>query len=193
MLNTYINHLRHREYMSGVERDKNRIKATGEVFTPTKLVQEILEQIPIEQFTDPTKTFLDPSCGDGQFLSEVVIRKLENGSTLEQALSTTYGVDIMPDNVIECQNRLLCGREDLRHIVKRNIVCHDALTYDYSFNGTDFTDEELRQQEEKIKLESFGLDNLGSATVKKSKKIKKKQPALVKFTETIANGLIDIE
>jgi len=122
--------------MSGVDRDKARIKATGEVFTPTPLVQEILNQLDQSLFQDKTKTFLDPSCGDGQFLSEVVIRKMENGSTLEEALSTTYGVDLMEDNVVECRNRLLYGREDLRHIVERNIVCHDALTYDYSFNGT---------------------------------------------------------
>ena len=38
-----INHVRNRAYMSGIERDKARIKATGEVFTPTSLVQEILD------------------------------------------------------------------------------------------------------------------------------------------------------
>jgi hypothetical protein len=132
--------------MSGVERDKVRVKATGEVFTPTPLVQEMLEQIPITQFTDPTKTFLDPSCGDGQFLGEVLIRKMENGLTFEQALSTVYGVDLMPDNVDECRKRLLCGREDLRHIVERNIVCHDGLTYDYSFNGTNMNQDDLTLQ-----------------------------------------------
>ena len=129
--------------MSGVERDRSRVKATGEVFTPTPLVQEILDQLPQELFSDPTKTFLDNSCGDGQFLGEVLIRKMEHGSTFEQALSTVYGVDLMPDNVAECRKRLLCGREDLRHIVERNIVCHDALTYDYSFNGTDKNQQDL--------------------------------------------------
>ena len=128
-----IHHARNREYMSGIERDKDRIKGSGEVFTPTPLVQEILNQIPIEQFQDPSKTFPDPSCGDGQFLSEVLIKKMENGSTFKQALSTIYGVDIMPDNVALCKDRLLCGQEHLRHIVDKNIVCADALQYDYSF------------------------------------------------------------
>ena len=132
--------------MSGVERDRSRVKATGEVFTPTPLVQEMLDQIPSNQFNDPTKTFLDPSCGDGQFLGEVLIRKMENGSTFEQALSTIYGVDLMQDNVDLCRERLLCGQEHLRHIVERNIVYHDALTYDYSFNGTNFTEKELLDQ-----------------------------------------------
>lgn len=132
----YIKHLREREYMSGVDRDKARTKATGEVFTPTLLVQEILDNLDQDLFKDPTKTFIDPSCGDGQFLSEVVIRKLENGSTLEQALSTTYGVDLMADNVNLTRDRLLCGHEEYRPIVNKNIVNHNALTYDYSFNGT---------------------------------------------------------
>jgi type I restriction-modification system DNA methylase subunit len=119
--------------MSGVDRDKLRVKATGEVFTPTPLVQEILDQLPKELFTDPSKTFIDPACGDGQFLSEVLIRKLENGIDFKTALSTIYGVDLMQDNVDLCRERLLCGREDLRHIVEKNIVCADGLEYDYLF------------------------------------------------------------
>lgn len=129
----YIRHLRDREYMSGVDRDRKRIKATGECFTPTPLVQEVLDQLPPELFSDPTKTFLDPACGDGQFLSEVLIRKLENGIDFPTALSTIYGVDLMQDNVDLCKERLLCGHEELRHIVDKNIVCADGLTYDYSF------------------------------------------------------------
>lgn len=143
-LNDVISHIRNREYMSGVERDRSRVKATGEVFTPTPLVREMLDQLPVEVFTNPTKTFLDNSCGDGQFLGEVLIRKMENGSTFEEALSTVYGVDMMQDNVDECRRRLLCGRTDLEHIVRKNIVCHDALTYDYSFNGTDLNQADLQ-------------------------------------------------
>lgn len=139
-----IRHIRGREYMSGVERDLARVKATGEVFTPTVLAIEMLDKLPQELFIDPTKTFVDNSCGDGQFLGEVLIRKMENGSTFEQALSTIYGVDLMQDNVDECRKRLLCGRTDLEHIVRRNIVCHDALTYDYSFNGTDKNQADLQ-------------------------------------------------
>jgi type I restriction-modification system DNA methylase subunit len=119
--------------MSGVDRDKLRVKATGEVFTPTPLVQEILDEIPQDLFKDPTKTFIDPACGDGQFLSEVLIRKLENDIDFETALSTIYGVDLMQDNVDLCRERLLCSREDLRHIVEKNIVCADGLEYDYNF------------------------------------------------------------
>lgn len=141
-------HIRNRPYMSGVERTALRVKQTGEVFTPTALVQEMLDRIPVEQFVDPEKTFLDPSCGDGQFLGEVVIRKMEHGSSFEQALSTVYGVDLMADNVALCRERLLCGCEHLRSVVETNIVEHDGLVYDFSFNGTnknhnDLTFEEL--------------------------------------------------
>lgn len=135
-LEDIIHHARDREYMSGVDRQKVRVKATGEVFTPTELVQDILDQLDQELFKDPSKTFLDNSCGDGQFLSEVLIRKVQNGIDFETALKSIYGVDIMEDNVQLCRNRLLCGQEHLRCIVETNIVCHDALTYDYSFNGS---------------------------------------------------------
>ncbi len=142
-LSEVVDHIQNRTYMSGVQRTQARVKSTGEVFTPTELVREMLEQIPIDQFQDPAKTFLDNSCGDGQFLGEVLIRKMENGSTFEQALQTIYGVDLMQDNVDLCRERLLCGRTDLAHIVERNIVCHDALTYDYSFNGTNLNQDDL--------------------------------------------------
>lgn len=130
-------HIRERAYMSGVERDQIRIKSTNEVFTPTAEVQRSLDKLPKEVFTDPSKTYLDPSCGDGQFLGEVLIRKVENGIDFEQALSTIYGVDIMQDNVDLCRERLLCGQEHLRPIVEKNIVCADALRYHYRFDGSD--------------------------------------------------------
>jgi len=125
--------------MSGIERDRLRQKETGEVFTPTPKVQEILDDIEKEKpimFTDETMTFIDNSCGDGQILSEVVIRKMERSNcTLEQALSTTYGVELMEDNVELCKKRLAGPNptQEILDILDKNIVCADALTYDYSF------------------------------------------------------------
>ena len=146
-LNLIKEHIRNRPYMSGIDRDKNRVKQTQECFTKDFLVQKACDEIEAKDqtaFSDPTKTFIDPTgCGDGQFLGEVLIRKIENGIDFETALSTIYGVDLMEDNVALCRERLLCGREDLRYIVEKNIVCHDALTYDYSFNGTNQTEQEL--------------------------------------------------
>ena len=127
-------HIRNRSYMSGIDREYSRVKATGEVFTPTTKVQHILdhiERLDPTVFKDLEKTFIDNSCGDGQILGEALIRKMENDLTFEQALQTIYGVDLMPDNVKLCQDRLLCGKEDLRHIVEQNIVCADTLRYHY--------------------------------------------------------------
>ncbi len=149
----FYTHAINRDYMSGIDRDKSRVKATAEVFTPDALVQEILDKIhelTPDAFTDETKTFVDPSCGDGQFLVWVVFYKLmtqvgqkfscsddlmnlDITDMFEQALRTTYGVDLMPDNVELTKKRLLCGQEQFRHIVDKNIVCANALTYDFSF------------------------------------------------------------
>jgi hypothetical protein len=139
LLNDYINHSRNFDYMSGIDRDRLRQKATAEVFTPTKDIQKILddeEKKSPDMFRDSTKTYMDNSCGDGQILSEVVIRKMERSNcTLEKALSTTYGVELMEDNVELCKKRLAGPNptQEILDILDKNIVCHDALTYDYSF------------------------------------------------------------
>ena len=142
MLDKIYKHLFDREYMSGVERQQARVKETAEVFTPTTLVESTLDKLDPTTFTEPTKTFLDPSCGDGQFLASVLYRKVQNGTDFEQALSTVYGVDLMEDNVELCKERLLCGREDLRHIVEQNIVCADGLRYHYRFDDSHPYDDE---------------------------------------------------
>lgn len=111
-------------------KSKARVKQLGEVFTPPELVNEMLDRLPSEVFTDPTKTFLDPACGTGNFLVAVIRRKVQGGSEPIQALRTTYGIDIMGDNVAECRERLL---EEAGHPaggeawVERNIRCADAL------------------------------------------------------------------
>ena len=50
ILEEVIDHIRNRSYMSGVQRTQSRVKATGEVFTPTELVREVLGNINIEKF-----------------------------------------------------------------------------------------------------------------------------------------------
>jgi adenine-specific DNA methylase len=155
MIKEYISHSRNRDYMGGIERDTLRVKQTAEVFTPTQLVIEMLDKLEESNpqlFKDATKTYLDPSCGDGQFLSEVVIRKMErSGCTLQEALSTTYGVELMKDNVKLCKERLAGPNPtpQILEILDRNIVCADALTYHYRFDGTDATvsNQELKNKE----------------------------------------------
>jgi hypothetical protein len=151
-LSKYISYSRDREYMSGIERDKLRVKATSEVFTRTEDVQILLNEFDDDVWMDINQKFIDPSCGDGQFLSEVVIRKMErSGCTLEQALSTTYGVELMEDNVKLCKERLAGPEptEEILEILDKNIICADALTYHYRFDDTHPTGslEELKMKE----------------------------------------------
>jgi hypothetical protein len=131
-------HINDRPYMSGVDRDNLRVKATGEVFTPTELVNQILDQHPNELFTDPTKTVIDIAVGDGQFLGQVLIRKVSNGIEFETALKSLYGIDLMQDNVLLTRDRLLCGQEHLRWIVEKNIIQADTTKVkNWNFDGCD--------------------------------------------------------
>lgn len=111
--------------------NKPNVRQRGEVFTPTALVSEMLDKLveySPDVFTD-NKTYLDPSCGNGQFLVEVLNKKMLNGISHQKALSTIYGIDIDFKNVEECKKRLLKGKtnKQLIQTVDRNIICADAL------------------------------------------------------------------
>ena len=131
---------------SVITRSKKRIKEHGEVFTPPELVNKMLDKLPQDMWEE-NKTFIDNSCGNGNMLIEILKRKLKYKHNSRKALSTIYGVDIMKDNVVECKLRLLelveslyiKTKEDAKRIISilnKNIVCADALTYDYSFDGS---------------------------------------------------------
>lgn len=96
-------------YMSGVDRESDRVKKTGEVYTPTELVIEIMQKM-VENDPNvfaPGKTVLDPACGDGQLLVPVKWYKvLVHGMTEEDAVNELYGVDLMRDNADLCKQRL---------------------------------------------------------------------------------------
>ena len=123
---------------NGFQHTEEAIKQRGEVFTPDGLVKDMLGKLPYSVFKDPSKTFLDNSCGNGQFLFAVMKRKMfwlmkENGIGLfaahKQALSTIYGVELDSKNSEECRLRLLNGSQsnELRAIVDHNIITADAL------------------------------------------------------------------
>lgn len=130
----YRSHLFDRDYMSGVDRDEARIKAFGEVFTPKVLVDQMLDKMTERDpsiFTDPLRTIIDPSCGDGEFLAGILYRRLESGMSLSRALKTLYGIDIQRSNVRECRRRLRCGSDStkIKGILKTNIIRENSLTY----------------------------------------------------------------
>ena len=137
-------------------KSKKRVADHGEVFTAEREVNAMLDLV--KQETERVDSrFLEPACGDGNFLAEILRRKLkevrrkykrshfdyEKNAVL--AVSSIYGVDLMMDNVLACRERLfgiwdkeykaVCKketndqtREAVRFILSRNIVCGNALT-----------------------------------------------------------------
>lgn len=137
-------------------KSKQRVAEHGEVFTAEREVNAMCDLVKQETERIDSR-FLEPACGDGNFLSVILQRKLdvvtrkykkssydwERNSLL--ALGSIYGVDIMHDNVTDCQNRLydiwekeykkVCKKEcndetrvSAQFILKLNIVCGNALT-----------------------------------------------------------------
>jgi hypothetical protein len=137
-------------------KSKQRVTDHGEVLTAEREVNAMLDLV--KQETERIESrFLEPACGNGNFLAEILRRKLNvvktrygnNPPDYEKyavlAVSSIYGVDILSDNVIDCQERLFkifdveystnCKyqttdecRKAVRNILHHNILCGDALT-----------------------------------------------------------------
>ena len=114
--------------------------ATNEFFTPYSLVKKMCDKISEDKWNDPNATFLEPSMGNGNFICYIIYNKILYGSTWEQALSTTYGVELMEDNVQETYQRvfdLLDGlnikynKKKALEIMKHNLVCSDFFKWDF--------------------------------------------------------------
>jgi len=115
-------------------RTSQRVKKLGEVFTPVELVREMLDCVAPRHWSDKDKTFIDPACGNGNFIIEIIKKRVAHGIAPIDALSTVYGIDIMEDNVAECKRRILdlaspwaVDISMLHGIVNRNIKCADGL------------------------------------------------------------------
>lgn len=84
-----------------------RIRQFGEVFTPLHTVREMLDTLEASDPTvfDPARTFLEPTCGDGAFVVEILRRKFERcqrPSDYRTALESVYGFELQADNVRVC-------------------------------------------------------------------------------------------
>lgn len=91
-------------------KSKARVKDLGEVFTAQREVTAMLDMLPEEVFSNPLKTFLEPSCGTGNFLVEILRRKIQhnpNSLSILKSLSAIYGVDISLENIQESKARML--------------------------------------------------------------------------------------
>jgi hypothetical protein len=134
---------------------KKRVADHGEVFTSEREVKAMLDLV--KQETERIESrFLEPACGTGNFLTEILNRKLSvveakyRRSQLEfernivSAVSSIYGIDILENNVIECRKRLFDmvdekytalfkkkAKDDVRKVIKfileKNIIWGDAL------------------------------------------------------------------
>lgn len=91
---------------------KERVKKYGEVFTPIRVVNEMLDNLEKENpeiFTDIDKTFLEPTCGTGNFVVEIYRRKLNRCRTkdeAERALRSLWCIELLPDNMAICRQRV---------------------------------------------------------------------------------------
>lgn len=135
---------------------KQRVADHGEVYTRLEEVNAMLDLVKHETERIDSR-FLEPACGTGNFLTEILNRKLrvvesrykKNQLQYERyamlAVSSIYGIDILEDNIVACRQRLfdlfderyarLYGdtakaecRASVRTILDRNMVWGDALT-----------------------------------------------------------------
>jgi hypothetical protein len=163
----------HLDNFINYERSKARRRLTDEDFTPSSIVNNVfLDEYPNNCWSNKEIGFIDNNCGVGNILAEIAKRRLDAGLTLEETLSTLYGVEFEPDNAVLCRDRLLCGREDLRHIVEQNIVCSDALRYHYRFDGSHPYDDEVKAQETEELFKNIELDHCKIVSAPKIKKTK---------------------
>jgi len=112
---------------SDIVRSDLRIDSTGEVFTPIELCDLMVNRIPVDVLKDPESTFIDPSAGNGNFLIALRDRLKEYHSEEYIVDNMLYAIELMEDN-----HKELCERLGVP-VDHKHYVCHDALTYDYSF------------------------------------------------------------
>ena len=124
-------------------KSKQRVRERGEVFTAEREVKAMCDLIPEDEiWSGITKTFLEPACGNGNFLVEIFERKLKyckNEKDGLKALASIVGIDIMQDNVEESRIRLMtmyckafpkASEASLllaSGILRNNIICGDSL------------------------------------------------------------------
>lgn len=135
--------------MTDINRNRERVMATGEVFTDSYIVENILDMVNPEDWANPSITMLEPSCGDGNFVIAIITRfmkGLENVIPDEEERfkniieNQVYAIDIMLDNVLATRKRIseTFGYDIYKYDNK--IVHADSLAYDWSF-GKEITDD----------------------------------------------------
>lgn len=123
----------------GINRTKDRVKQTGEVFTPFSIIEEMMSKIDEAIWKNPKANFLEPCCGNGQIVIGMLNNRVKHGVDPLQAVKTMYAVELMPDNLNMCKERVLDflrnnGVKITNSILKtvdNNFVCHDFFDWDF--------------------------------------------------------------
>ena len=112
-----------------------------EFFTPSSLVSKMCDKIPPTDWSNPTKTFLEPCFGNGNFLVEIIRRRIVDYSIdWKIVLNNLYGVELMSDNVQETKDRIIellkklnidFNEQEARDIMNHNLVCSDFFKWDF--------------------------------------------------------------
>ena len=115
---------------------EERVRQFGEVFTPVHIVQQMCDALPVEAW-EPDKTFLEPTCGDGVFVCEILRRKFarcKRRVDYTTALRSVYAMEIQADNVEKAIENVtaLCGEyfnptKAERQIINDHIIQADSL------------------------------------------------------------------
>ncbi len=112
---------------SSIERSNERLKVSGEFFTPLSLCSKIVNDIPLDTLKNPESKFLDNSAGNGSFLLALTIILKEYHSEEHIKDNMLYAVELMEDN-----HKELCKRLGVS-VDHKHYICANALEYDYSF------------------------------------------------------------
>jgi len=110
----------------------SRVRNQGEVFTPINFAMHIFQRWMKVSCRQPEDVFVDLQCGTGNLLKAVLLWKIENNLSKEDAFRTILGVDLLHDNVEDCRRQLLstAGVEDVelfRLLVTQNIIQGDSV------------------------------------------------------------------
>lgn len=123
-----------------VSRRKNSDVNSQEFFTPYSIVKRMADKISDEDWSNPEKTFLEPTAGNGQFVCYIIYRRIISGVDTVTAFKTLYATELMKDNVIEMKERCIdllkqmeidFNESKIRNIMDKNFICTDFFKWDY--------------------------------------------------------------
>ena len=167
------------KFMSGEStaliKSKQRVAENGEVFTPRNIVKDMLDLEGVnEESYKLDSNFLEPACGNGNFIIQILARKLMvvDVSNIDvdvaRAIMSIYGVDIDFENITETRDRMMkeielfyedsqvelfdSMKKSFRYILNRNIILGNTLESSHDKEEVHFSPQEKRKKRALINL-----------------------------------------